>query len=227
MKKWVCGTVWRALAWSGAQQTVSAHGWTLVPLSQWPKNNCEKVNQRLRRNGEIQCLTGTHGGLLVWHVERDHRIWSCRKPRSARLNQRHLWTTCPRTATVPQKSPLFNCTRTYLTPGCQCGCRCTAPVQSVQFSPAPTSKDAYTTFWKGRLAGSASCITSQCECFYFHYHPDPWGIQGYNYNCKILIKQGANYACRASQYKELLILWIWERCCTDIAAQPEVPLGLL
>lgn len=170
----------------------------------------EKVNQLLKSNGELQCLIPppireTHGGLLVWHVERDHRIWSCRTPRSACLNQRHLWTTarflkettCLGTATVPPKSPLFHFTRTYLIPGCQCGCRCTVPVQSVPFSPAPTSRDAYTTFWKGRLGGSASCITSQCECFYFHNHPDPWGIQGYNCNCKILIKQGANYACRA------------------------------
>lgn len=33
--------------------------------------------------------------------------------------------------------------------------------------------------------------------FYFHNHPDPWGIQGYNCNCKILIKQGVNCAWRA------------------------------
>lgn len=152
---------------------------------------------------------GTHGGLLVWHVEKDHRIWSCRKPLLARLKRGHLWATtrylketkCQRTVTMPPSYPLFTSTRTYLIPGCPCGCRCTAP-GSVQSSPAPTSKDACITFWKGRLAGNASCITSQCECFflllfYFHNHIDPLGIQGYNCNSKILIKQGVNCACRA------------------------------
>lgn len=33
--------------------------------------------------------------------------------------------------------------------------------------------------------------------FYFHNHIDPLGIQGYNCNSKILIKQGVNCACRA------------------------------
>lgn len=157
----------------------------------------------------MQCLipppiVGTHGCIRVWHVGKDHRTWSCRKPRWARLNKGHLWATtrflkdakCQRTLTLPASYPLFTSTRTHLIPGCLCGCRCIAP-GSVQSSPAPTSKDACTTFWKGRPAGNASCITSQCECFYFHIHPHPLGIQGYNCNPTILIKQGVNCACRA------------------------------
>lgn len=181
-------------------------------LSVWVgdrKITVKKLTQRQKNNGKVQCLIpppirGTHGGPLVWHVERDHRIWSFRKPRLARLNQGHLWATtlfqketeCQGTVTLPPRYPLSTSTRTCLIPGCLCGCRCTAP-GSVQSSPAPTSKDACITFWKGRLAGNASCITLQCECFYFHNHPDPWGIQGYNCNSKILIKQGVNCACRA------------------------------
>lgn len=140
----------------------------------------------------------------MWHVGRDHRIWSCRNPRSARLNRGHQWATTgflkatKWTVTHTPRSPLFTSTRICLTHGCLCGCRCTAP-GSDQSSPAPTSKDACITFWKGRLAGNASCITSQCECFYFHNHPDPRGIQGHNCNSKILIKQGVNCACRATE----------------------------
>lgn len=135
----------------------------------------------------------------MWHVERDHRIWSCRKPRSARPKRGHQCATtrflketkCQRTVTLPLRCPPSTSTRTYLILGCLSGCRCTAP-GSDQPSPAPTSKDACITFWKGRLAGNASCTTSQCECFYFHNHPGPWGIQGYSCNSKILIKQGGN-----------------------------------
>lgn len=140
----------------------------------------------------------------MWHVERDRRIWSCRKPLSVRLNRGHPWATtrfqkeaqCQRTVALPPAYPLFTSTPTCLIPGCLCGCPCTAP-GFVQSSPVRTSKDACITFWKGRLAGNASCITSQCECFYFHNRPDPWGIQGHNCNSNILIKQGVNCACRA------------------------------
>lgn len=169
----------------------------------------KNLTPRQKNNGKVECLIplllrGTHGGFLVWHVEIDHRIWSCRKPIFAPLNLGHLWPTirflketkCQRIVTLPTRYPLFTSTRTYLIPGCLCGCRCIVP-GSVQSSPAPTSKDACITFWKGRLAGNASSITSQCECFYFHNHPDPRGIQGYNCNSKILIKQGANCACKA------------------------------
>lgn len=162
----------------GAQQKVSAHGRAFVRLSQWRKTNWKKLTERQENYWKAQCLIpppvmGTHGGLLVWHVEKDHRIWSCRKPLLARLKRGHLWATtrylketkCQRTVTMPPSYPLFTSTRTYLIPGCPCGCRCTAP-GSVQSSPAPTSKDACITFWKGRLAGNASCITSQCECFF-------------------------------------------------------------
>lgn len=188
----------------GEQQKVGAHGRTFAPF----ESVTGKSSLCDRRNKEVRCLIRssimrTRGGLLVWHV-RDYRIWSCRKPPLARLEQGHLWATtrslkdtkCQRTVTLPPRYPLLTSTRTYLTPGCLCGCRCTAS-GSVQPSPAPTSKDACITFWKGRQAGNASCITSQCECFYFHNHPHPLGIQGYNCNSKILIKQGVNCACRA------------------------------
>lgn len=181
-------------------------------LSVWVSDRnitVKKLTELPKHNGKVQCLIpppipGTNGGLLVWHVERDHRIWSCRRPRSARLERGHLWATtpplketpCQRTGALPSRFPLWTSTRTYRIRGCLCGCRCTAP-GSVRSSPEPTSKDACITFWKGRLAGNASCITSQCECFYFHNHPDPLGIQGCNCNSKILIKQGVNCACGA------------------------------
>lgn len=150
-------------------------------VSQWPKSNWKKLTKRQRTTGKVQCLipppiVGTTGGLLVWHVWKDHRIWSCRKPPLASLSKGHLWakarflkdTKCQRTLTVLKRYPLFTSTRIYPILGCLCGCRCTAP-GSVQSSPAPTSKDVCTTFWKGRLAGNASCITSQCECYYYYF----------------------------------------------------------
>ena len=164
-----------------------------------------KFIHRQERSGRSWCripppVRGTHGGLLRWHVGTDLRTWSCWKPRLSNRGRRwataRFDTTCQGTVTPPVRHPPSTCTPTCPIRGCLCGCRCTAP-GSDRPSPAPTSKDACTTFWKGRPAGSASCITSLCECFHFHNHPDPWGIKGYNCNSKILIKQGVNCACRA------------------------------
>lgn len=126
-------------------------------------------------------------------------IWSCRKSVSAQLKRsRQCAATdakCPQTPPTASFPP-HTSTRTQLTPGCLFGCRCTAP-GSDRSSPAPTSRDARTTFWKGRPAGNASFITSQCECFYFHNHPHPVGIQGHNCSSTILINSGVNCACRS------------------------------
>lgn len=156
----------------GTQQKVNTPGQTFVRLSQWPKSNWKKLTKWRRTTGKVQCLIsspimGTTGGLLVWHVRKDHRIWSCRKPPLTSSSKGHLWARaiflkeakCQRILTVPKMCPLFTSTHIYPIRGCLCGCRCTAP-GSVQSSPAPTFKDACITFWKGRLAGNASCITS-------------------------------------------------------------------
>lgn len=136
------------------------------------------------------------------HMENDRWIWSCRKSVLAQLKRsRQRAATdakCQQTPPPTAGFPPHTSTRTQLTPGCLFGCQCTAP-GSARSSPAPTSRDARTTFWKGRLAGNASCITSQCECFYFHNRPHLLGIQGHNCNSVILINSGANCACRSSE----------------------------
>lgn len=146
------------------------------------------------------------------HMENGHWIWSCRKSVLAQLKRsRQRAATDPECQQTPPPTASFpphTSTRTQLTPGCLFGCQCTAP-GSGRSSPAPTSRDARTTFWKGRLAGNASCITSQCECFYFHNRPHPVGIQEHNCNSTMLIKSGVNCACRSLETlrnKALLIL---------------------
>lgn len=137
-------------------------------------------------------LSGGHEDVFCfWRVEEDHRTWSQRKLPLAHVIRRHLWkkrtftieTRCKWMESPPFVHPQLRSTPTHPIPGCRCGCRCTAP-GSVPSSPARTSKDACTTFWRGRLAGDASCITSQCEFLVFNFqnHPDPWGIQGHNCN---------------------------------------------
>lgn len=61
--------------------------------------------------------------------------------------------------------------------------------------------------------------------FSFPNLPHPLGIQWYNCNSTILIKQ--LIARVGSQNKEALILWVLGRCCTDITSQLEAPLGNL
>lgn len=150
-------------------------GKTIIRLSQW----AERLTWRQKKVEEAQCpilpsVPGANGCLQVCLMGTDPRMWRCVKP----LLPATEWQ---RTVTQPQSHPECTSTRTYLIPEC----RCTAP-GCVRSSAAPSSKDASTTFWRGRLAGNASRITSLCECFLFLKSSGSSGYLTEN----ILIKQG-------------------------------------